>query len=593
MLNHVYVFRARMLNDLTSGVFRRRTLAFRSPSFTFKPPSFAFKPPSFTFGLPSFTRIALLVFVMGLCPQHSPAQLALGKGRFVGNALSSGIPIYTNYSKYWNQVTPGNAGKWGSVEGLMGSYDWTSLDAIFNYSTGQGYPYKHHCLIWGSQQPAWIGGLDSAQQRAKVEKWIDTVGARYGAIAMIDVVNEPFHAPPPYMHALGDSGKTGWDWVVTAFTMARQHTIRGTKLLINEYNVLQDNAVTTRYLALIDTLRVRGLIDAIGVQGHYFEFRSFVGAPNSYVYSVATLKSNLDRLAATGLPVYITEFDINEAADTDQLTNYKTYFPLFWETPGVKGITLWGYVQGDMWKENAYLVRSNGTERPALQWMRKYIASPLPPALVSPVGTTGEPRNPRLLWHASASALSYRVEVSATGRFTSTVVDTTVTDTLSQLAPLAANTGYFWRVTAVNDSGPSTPSSVGSFATGDQITGVENPVEVAQEFGLYQNYPNPFNPSTTIRYSVSGRGTAKSGTEGTEALGANNEGSGVLGLGSSWVKLGVYDILGREVAVLVNEPQPPGEYRVNFNATNLPSGAYFYKLNAGDFTAVKKLVILK
>lgn len=516
--------------------------------------------------LPSFVMLAILLCVLGFSPPQSLSQLAKGKGRFVGNALSSGIPIHTSFTTYWNQVTPGNAGKWGSVEGSMGSYDWTSLDAFYNHALNNSFPFKDHCLIWGNQQPGWIDGLDSAQQRAKVEQWIDTVGTRYVSMSMVDVVNEPFHAPPSYMHALGDSGKTGWDWIVTAFTLARQYCAHGTKLLINEYNLLQDNAVTTRYLALVDTLRVRGLIDAIGVQGHYFEFKSCAGAPSSYTYPVATLKSNLDRLVATGLPVYITEFDINEASDSIQLVNYKTYFPLFWDNPGVKGITLWGYVQGDMWQQNAYLIRTNGSERPALQWLRKCIASPLPPALASPVGTAGEPRNPRLVWHTSASALSYRVQVATTSGFTATVVDTTVTDTLRQLSLLNANATYYWRVAALNDSGPGSYSSVGVFRTGDQITGVEERAEVPDEFGLFQNFPNPFNPTTVVSYQLPVAGT---------------------------VKLAVYDLLGREVAMLVNEHQRAGHYSAAFDATGLPSGAYFYRLSAGNFTAVKKLVILK
>ncbi len=514
--------------------------------------------------LPSFAMLVILLCMLGFSPPQSLSQLA--KGRFVGNALSSGIPSYSNFTTYWNQVTPGNAGKWGSVEGSQGSYDWTWLDAIYNYALTNSFPFKDHCLIWGNQQPGWIAGLDSAQQRAKVEQWIDTVGARYGSMSMVDVVNEPFHAPPSYMHALGDSGKTGWDWVVTAFTWARQYCMRGTKLLINEYNVLQDNAVTARYLALVDTLRVRGLIDAIGVQGHYFEFKSYVGAPNSYTYSVTTLKYNLDRLVATGLPVYISEFDINEATDSIQLASYKTYFPLFWETPGVKGITFWGYVQGDMWQGNAYLIRSNGTERPALQWLRRYIASPLPPVLVSPGGTTGEPRNPLLVWRPSATALSYHLQVAPNGRFTSPVVDTTVTDSLAHMNPLSANTTFYWRVTASNDSGTSSYSSVATFVTGDQILAVEEAGELPGELRLLQNYPNPFNPSTTICYDVPN---------------------------SAQVKLSVYDVLGREVATLVNEHQRAGQYSVTFNARNLPSGAYLYRMGAGNVVAVRKLAVVK
>jgi len=83
---------------------------------------------------------------------------------------------------------------------------------------------------------------------------------------------------------------------------------------------------------------------------------------------------------------------------------------------------------------------------------------------------------------------------------------------------------------------------------------------------LYQNYPNPFNPSTTIKYELPK---------------------------SSMVRLSVYDILGREVSVLVNERKSAGSYEVKFDAAGLSSGVYIYRLQAGDFVQAKKFVVLK
>ena len=93
------------------------------------------------------------------------------------------------------------------------------------------------------------------------------------------------------------------------------------------------------------------------------------------------------------------------------------------------------------------------------------------------------------------------------------------------------------------------------------------------EFRLEQNYPNPFNPSTTIEYTIP-----------NSELGDRN---------SVFVSLIVYDILGREVAALINEPQKPGIYKVEFNSCRLSSGIYFSKLSAGSFTSTKKMIILK
>ena len=85
-------------------------------------------------------------------------------------------------------------------------------------------------------------------------------------------------------------------------------------------------------------------------------------------------------------------------------------------------------------------------------------------------------------------------------------------------------------------------------------------------FKLFQNYPNPFNPSTKINYSVK-----------------------EVGL----VKIKVYDILGSEVATLVNETKKAGNFAVEFNAANLPSGVYIYTLQVNDFTSSKKMLLMK
>lgn len=164
--------------------------------------------------------VVLVICLIGLLANHSFAQpLANGKSKFLG--CSTGSTIYSSFSDYWNQVTPGNAGKWGSVEYSQDSYSWTTLDNIYNYSLTNNFPYKHHTLIWGQQQPSWITSLDSTGQRAQIEEWIQLVGARYPDMDFVDVVNEPFNAPPAYMNALGGSGVTGWDWVITAFELAR------------------------------------------------------------------------------------------------------------------------------------------------------------------------------------------------------------------------------------------------------------------------------------------------------------------------------------------------------------------------------------
>jgi hypothetical protein len=96
--------------------------------------------------------------------------------------------------------------------------------------------------------------------------------------------------------------------------------------------------------------------------------------------------------------------------------------------------------------------------------------------------------------------------------------------------------------------------------------------ELPSSYSLYQNYPNPFNPSTKIRFEIP---LSKGGQRGLYSM------------------LKVFDILGKEVATLVNEKLQPGTYEVTFDGSNLTSGIYFYKLTSGDFMSIKKLVLLK
>jgi hypothetical protein len=137
------------------------------------------------------------------------------------------------------------------------------------------------------------------------------------------------------------------------------------------------------------------------------------------------------------------------------------------------------------------------------------------------------------------------------------------------------------------------PLSVHHLVLSSVATEVAEGVAPSGGFRLEQNYPNPFNPSTTIRYGVADGGTAKSGTEGTEALGAGKAGSGGSGLGSRWVRLSVYDILGREVVVLVNEKKQPGFYEVMFDGSQLSSGMYLYRLQAGESVTSKSMLLLR
>ena len=106
----------------------------------------------------------------------------------------------------------------------------------------------------------------------------------------------------------------------------------------------------------------------------------------------------------------------------------------------------------------------------------------------------------------------------------------------------------------------------GRIAKFSGTTDIDDKINSVNEFNLEQNYPNPFNPSTKISWKSPAAG---------------------------WQTLKVYDVLGNEVATLVNEERPAGSYEIKFDAGGLSSGIYFYKLIAGSFVESKKMILMK
>jgi C1A family cysteine protease len=135
---------------------------------------------------------------------------------------------------------------------------------------------------------------------------------------------------------------------------------------------------------------------------------------------------------------------------------------------------------------------------------------------------------------------------------------------------LEDNTQYFWQVTAFDNLGLSTSTTIDSFVVGS-ITAIENSM-VPRDYQLSQNYPNPFNPATTIEYALKNPG---------------------------FVKMAIYNSLGKKVYNLVEKYQPSGIYRVQWNAKNFPSGIYFYKITCKSadsnikFEKTRKMMLIK
>jgi GH35 family endo-1,4-beta-xylanase len=319
-------------------------------------------------------RALALIAALAAAPcgaSAAPTPLAAGHERFLGSAYGSAQA--QDFARYWNKITPENAGKWGEVEAERDVMRWEALDDAYRYAKAHRLPFQFHVLVWGNQQPAWIRHLPRREQRAEIEEWFAAVAARYPDLDYVEVVNEPLHDPPSrddpdggnYLEALGGSGRSGWDWVLESFRLARAHFPRA-KLLINEYSLTNTPESTRRYREIVELLQKEKLVDGIGVQGHAFS--------TTFEAPLATHRANLDSLAQTGLPIYVTELDVDGRDDIQQLAAYQRVFPMFWEHPAVAGVTLWGFRPG-LWRDaqGAALLRADGSERPALAWLRAYL----------------------------------------------------------------------------------------------------------------------------------------------------------------------------------------------------------------------------
>ncbi len=203
-------------------------------------------------------------------------------------------------------------------------------------------------------------------------------------------------------------------------------------------------------------------------------------------------------------------------------------------------------------------------------------AFPRTPLLASPNNLSTEISiKPTFIWHPSAAALNYRLQVSRSIDFAAPILDTVlVADTTYKFTKdsLQVSTVYAWRVAAINAYGSSKWSEVWRFKT-RSTTGVVETPPIAEGYHLYQNYPNPFNPTTTIEFSI-----------GSQAL---------VPPSAVKVSLRVYDVLGQEVAVLIDRELTPGFYTTQFNGSSLPSGVYIVRLIAGSYSESRKMLLIK
>ncbi|MEX2634360.1 MAG: GLUG motif-containing protein [Balneolales bacterium] len=172
-------------------------------------------------------------------------------------------------------------------------------------------------------------------------------------------------------------------------------------------------------------------------------------------------------------------------------------------------------------------------------------------------------------WVAADDAVNYNLQIATDEEFSNVIVDEsgieTTTLTVEDEALFEPMTNYYWRVQSIGEDLDADWSAFWTFQTSVNVSN-ENLADVPAEFALEQNYPNPFNPTTNIEYALPENAT---------------------------VQLHIFDVLGRRITTLVNEMQQPGTYQVNWDASQLSSGMYIYRLQAGDFVQTRQMMLVK
>ena len=306
---------------------------------------------------------------------YAGVGLADGAAKFLGN-----IPVFgeipEDFGTYWNQITPENECVWGQVEKTRGEYNWTGCDLAYNWAKTNNAQFTFRTLLWGSQRPSWLGKtLDASETKKAFTDWLDAVQEHYPDLEMIEVVNEAvksnnYHSgytSSNLIEALGgDSGN--YEFVVTAFKMARErwpHAI----LIYNDYNTILWQK--EEGIDLLKKIKAQGApVDAYGMQFHETHSQ---GSNNTCVPSTTLKRALHDAHEQTGLPIYITQYDVGSKDDDFQKKCYEEHIPVLMETEYVAGITLWGYIYGKTWLEegNSGIIK-DGVDRSAMTWLKEY-----------------------------------------------------------------------------------------------------------------------------------------------------------------------------------------------------------------------------
>ncbi|XP_040380479.1 endo-1,4-beta-xylanase 2-like [Oryza brachyantha] len=238
--------------------------------------------------------------------------------------------------------------KWYSTEPQRGRLDYRDADELVGFCERHGKPARGHCIFWAvdGDVQQWVKDLGRDDLASAVHGRLNGLLSRYaGRFRHYDVNNEMLHGRF-YRDRLGDG-------VAALMFREAARLDPAARLFVNDYNVLRGNdpnATPEKYVELVDALRRGGaVVGGIGVQGHM---------DNPAVGEV--IRAALDKLATAGAPIWVTELDVSEPDVSLRADDLEVVLREAYAHPAVEGVMLWGFMQGLMWRQDAYLVDADG-----------------------------------------------------------------------------------------------------------------------------------------------------------------------------------------------------------------------------------------
>jgi len=258
----------------------------------------------------------------------------------------------------FNAAVHENALKWYSTERTApGNPDYSVTDIMLEFCEANGIVMRGHCIYWGIERYVqnWVKELDNINLRRTLARRGMEVTSRYrGRIADYDLNNEMVHGDY-YRDRLGDGiTKEMFNWAKAGDPDAI--------LYVNDYSILSGKDLDA-YLTQIREFKRRGIpVGGIGVQGHF-----------SNDIDIPQIKAALDSLAQFGLPIKITEYDLNTEDQDKKADRLDAFYRTCFAHPAVEAILMWGFWEGSHWRPNASLWKMDWTSTKAAEAYRNLL----------------------------------------------------------------------------------------------------------------------------------------------------------------------------------------------------------------------------